>query len=78
MSIEYHPDDETLEITCDSCDRRPEYHKGATFKAALAKAKMDGWRVFKDPTGVWCHKCPVCMAVERGPVDTRRRHRTDD
>jgi len=78
MSIGYHEDEETLTITCDSCDRKPEYYDGETFLIALKKAKMDGWRVFKDATGAWCHKCPVCMAADRGPADTRRRMRTDD
>lgn len=45
---------------CDKCNRPPEDYMGDDFMAALAQAKADGWRAWKDRTGTWCHSCPEC------------------
>lgn len=51
--------DNSLEIQCDSCGRKPEFYFG-DWQAAWSRAKADGWRASKDETGAWCHTCPTC------------------
>lgn len=60
--------DNALEEGLFSCD----FCKGAStmeqyygsFSEVVAEAKKKGWKIFKDASGEWMHKCPDCV---KGP-----------
>lgn len=57
MSVKFG--DNSHELTCDFCNRRPEFYFG-DWKMAWATAKADGWRTQKEEDGTWVHTCPDC------------------
>lgn len=61
MSIHFDDERCIMELDCDHCDRETESYEGDSWDEALAFAKADGWRVFKDGNGDWVVKCPGCV-----------------
>lgn len=52
-------DSRTKNFSCDSCPENLEVDED-DFAAALAAAKMAGWRTYKGPDDMWAHSCPAC------------------
>jgi len=67
MSIEYNRDLCEMELECDECSSGAETYDGDDWHEALAAAKADGWRTFKDSRGDWIVKCPDCVGYGTPP-----------
>ena len=69
MSIEYDHSESVMFLDCDYCASASESYDGDDWHEALAAAKADGWRTFKDNNGDWCVKCPDCVGYGVRPEE---------
>ena len=69
MSIEYDRHTCEMQVECDHCERDPEIYDGDDWDEALAYAKLDGWRTFRDKNGDWVVKCPACVGYGVRPEE---------
>lgn len=68
--------DNSHQLECDLCSRKPEYYFG-DWQEAWKTAKADGWRAWKDGDD-WCHACPDCVTHRTDGSSRQGRQWGDD
>jgi hypothetical protein len=62
-----------FDIECDTCGKTQYLDfDWESFREAVAEAKENGWRSYKDEDGEWRHKCPECQRKRETQNDPNR------